>query len=107
MFDVEGCWLTPGEQDEAIEALWQAGLLKCDNWHKLPLKSGGTGWNGHKKTASTIPAILPGSGVTSATARSIPVTTKNSGSGRTVRTVAGYGTAPAARSSTSPQWQST
>ena len=42
MFDVEGCWLTPGEQDEAIEALWQAGLLKCDNWHKLPLKSGGT-----------------------------------------------------------------
>jgi len=42
MFDVEGCWLTPGEQDEAIEALWQSGLLKCDNGHKLPLKSGGT-----------------------------------------------------------------
>ena len=42
MFNVEGCWLTPGEQDEAIEALWQSGLLKCDNGHKLPLKSGGT-----------------------------------------------------------------
>jgi len=42
MFDIDGCWLTPGEQDEAIGALWQAGLLKCDNGHKLPLKSGGT-----------------------------------------------------------------
>jgi orotidine 5''-phosphate decarboxylase, subfamily 1 len=42
MFNVKGCWLTPGEQDEAIEALWQSGLLKCDNGHKLPLKSGGT-----------------------------------------------------------------
>jgi orotidine-5'-phosphate decarboxylase len=42
MFDITGCWLTPGEQDEAIEMLWQAGLLKCDNAHKLPLKSGGT-----------------------------------------------------------------
>ena len=42
MFDITGCWLTPGEQDEAIGALWQAGLLKCDNGHKLPLKSGGT-----------------------------------------------------------------
>ena len=42
MFDITGCWLTPGEQDEAIGMLWQAGLLKCDNGHKLPLKSGGT-----------------------------------------------------------------
>ena len=42
MFDVEGCWLTPGEQEEAIAGLWAAGLLKCDNGHKLPLKSGGT-----------------------------------------------------------------
>ena len=42
MFDITGCWLTPGEQDEAIAMLWQAGLLKCDNGHKLPLKSGGT-----------------------------------------------------------------
>ena len=42
MFYVEGCWLTPGEQEEAIAGLWAAGLLKCDNGHKLPLKSGGT-----------------------------------------------------------------
>jgi orotidine-5'-phosphate decarboxylase len=42
MFDVDGCWLTPGEQEEAIARLWTAGLLKCDNGHKLPLKSGGT-----------------------------------------------------------------
>ena len=42
MFDIDGCWLTPGEQEEAIAALWTAGLLKCDNGHKLPLKSGGT-----------------------------------------------------------------
>jgi len=42
MFKIEGCWLTPGEQDEVIARLWQAGLLKCDNGHKLPLKSGGT-----------------------------------------------------------------
>jgi orotidine-5'-phosphate decarboxylase len=42
MFDITGCWLTPGEQDEAIAMLWQAGLLKCDNGHKLPLKSGDT-----------------------------------------------------------------
>ena len=42
MFDVDGCWLTSGEQAEVIESLWQAGLLKCDNAHKLPLKSGGT-----------------------------------------------------------------
>ena len=42
MFNVEGCWLTHGEQDEVIDVLWRNGLLKCDNAHKLPLKSGGT-----------------------------------------------------------------
>ena len=42
MFNVEGCWLTHGEQDEVIDVLWRNGLLKCDNAHKLPLKNGGT-----------------------------------------------------------------
>lgn len=42
MFTFDGsCWLTPGEQEEAIARLVSAGLIKWDNNRSLPLKSGG------------------------------------------------------------------
>ena len=41
MFKASGCWLSESEQEEAIDVLLQAELLKWDNDHKLPLKSGG------------------------------------------------------------------
>ncbi len=42
MFRVGGSyWLTPGEQEETIAELIAADLLKWDNRHNLPLKSGG------------------------------------------------------------------
>lgn len=34
-------WLTPGEQEEVIDRLVNARLIKWDNGRKLPLKSGG------------------------------------------------------------------
>jgi orotidine-5'-phosphate decarboxylase len=37
-----GHWLSPAEQHAAIGLLADNGLLKLDNQHKLPLKSGGT-----------------------------------------------------------------
>lgn len=42
MFRLEGCWLTPGEQEEAIAMAVKGGSLTWDNTHKLPLKMGGT-----------------------------------------------------------------
>ncbi|MFA5052016.1 MAG: orotidine-5'-phosphate decarboxylase [Patescibacteria group bacterium] len=43
MFTFEGsCWLTPGEQREAILRLVNDGIIKWDNGRTLPLKSGGT-----------------------------------------------------------------
>jgi orotidine-5'-phosphate decarboxylase len=42
MFKASGCWLTSGEQEEVIDVLLGNELLKWDNAHKLPLKSGGT-----------------------------------------------------------------
>lgn len=42
MFTLDGsCWLTPGEQEEAIAGLVRWGLLKWNNQRTLPLKSGG------------------------------------------------------------------
>jgi len=43
MFTLDGsCWLTPGEQEEAISMLVNGGLINWDNKRSLPLKSGGT-----------------------------------------------------------------
>jgi len=42
MFKVGGsCWLTPGEQEEAIAMGVEGGLITFDNTRKLPLKMGG------------------------------------------------------------------
>jgi orotidine-5'-phosphate decarboxylase len=42
MFSFAGsCWMCEGEQQEAIERLVSAGLIKWDNKRSLPLKSGG------------------------------------------------------------------
>ena len=66
-----------------------------------------TGSSGPRRTARIIPAISRGSPAISATARSIPAKTRASASGRRVRTAAGSGTVPAARSCTSRQLPST
>ena len=43
MFAIDGsCWLTPGEQTEAIAGLVRGGLINWDDRRALPLKSGGT-----------------------------------------------------------------
>jgi orotidine-5'-phosphate decarboxylase len=43
MFTLDGsCWLTPGEQKEAIAMAVKGGSITWDNARKLPLKSGGT-----------------------------------------------------------------
>src|ERR1035437_4232596 len=42
MFEINGCWLTKGEQEEAISRTINGGLIKWDNKRSLPLKSGGT-----------------------------------------------------------------
>lgn len=42
MFKTNGsCWLTSGEQSEAIEIMVRNGIIKWDNGRNLPLKSGG------------------------------------------------------------------
>ena len=42
MIESDDCWLVPWEKEAAIDMLVENGLLKFDNAHKLPLKSGGT-----------------------------------------------------------------
>ena len=43
MFTVgDSCWLTPGEQREAMSRIVDGGLIKWDNRRNLPLSNGGT-----------------------------------------------------------------
>lgn len=41
MFRVDGCWLTPGEQEEAIAKMLEGKILKWDNKRTLSLSNGG------------------------------------------------------------------